>query len=511
MAARGRDLPSLSGDGLPRSVCRQPWHWAALLVLLPVSSAARLHWASSPALPNQTVAVQGQDLGGNGSSLDLWLCVGTADPQPSNTSRCQTVDPLAVAGDGSSLKLLLPAALPMDTYSLLWPNNAPAGGWHTLPINSATVFFAVGSGGWPLQVAPGGTLRVVGHSLAFGGPRGCASYLGLPTPSASAEVQLLLSAALPSTALPELRLTAAWASCHAALFSIPPDLPQGTYTARFLSDLPSAEPTSLLPSSNASSGTPPTGPSLLAVQQDNWTPSLQLQVDSADGLRAALAQAQRTAGGAVIGFRPNTQIVLTSTLVLPNNTVVQGLGSGVQFVWSPRAGLPLMPVVGLNGTWPGAPWRVGLSQLGFSVAGPTSATVNWMAPTVASFVTQVSITLQPSATGGPVGPCFQVSGGTGLRLESNTCVHGGNCSALSWPHNTAFYASLLTGATVVNNSFLCYCQGYSFDSSSFLYIVGNRWESLGNDSEGSHGAHVLWQQHGHWQPTGDQTLGVVHL
>jgi hypothetical protein len=111
--------------------------------------------------------------------------------------------------------------------------------------------------------------------------------------------------------------------------------------------------------------------------------------------------------------------------------------------------------------------------------------VDWTAPTVASFVTQVSIALQPSAAGGLVGPCFQVSGGTGLRLESNTCVHGGNCSALSWPHNTALYASLLTGAAVVNNSFFCHCQGYSFDSSGFLYVVGNRWESLGNDSEGS--------------------------
>lgn len=431
-----------------------------LCVARRVSAEPSLVWISSPVLPGQTVLAQGVGLT---TGLQLELC-----PQESlgSSPACDVVSALTVAADGSSLKFTLPATLPLQPLGVRL-HGTPAMLW----LNAPRVMLAIGEQAAAFGAVPGDVLRISGHGLAFGGPQGCAAYLGRPGLMLPAPPILTLQSLVKGAANTH-KIPARHATCNSALFDIPLIVPAGDYQITLTSDLPCSVPVPIN-----------TGDAFRIVAAA-WTPNTQLSADNETALRSALQVATQW-GGALITLCGNCEITLGTTLSLPNNTVLEGQSS-TRLVWTASAQSPLSPVIGLAPSG-SASVRVGLRHLTIVVRAASSSVVDWT-QTVDSFVENVGITIEDSLLSGALamGPCFTMQQASSLRLVNNTCTHGGNCSLMSWPHNTAIYTSDAHGLVVSNNTFMCLCQGYSFDSSSQVSITGNRWTSLGKLlSEGS--------------------------
>ena len=105
-----------------------------------------------------------------------------------------------------------------------------------------------------------------------------------------------------------------------------------------------------------------------------------------------------------------------------------------------------------------------------------------------------SLTLHPHSHGvcnpysnalASTGNCITVMG-DGASVTDSDLVHGGNCTATTWPHNTAAYAHAVDSLLWARNRAVCLCQGYSFDSPHNLAVLDSVWDSSGsNDAEGS--------------------------
>lgn len=429
------------------------------------SSSPSLFWVSSPALPGTTVSVSGAGLA-SVSHVVLHLSNGSSATAPV----------VFAAANGTSLNFVIPASLPLQPMQVaLSATSGKNDDKAKLGINVAEVTFALGDGAAVLAASPGGVLRVVGNALAFYGQRGCAAYLGQPsrsqsTSSSSGSPRIPTLLLTPTAGGGAVTVAAASTTCFSAVFALPSTLRMGTYTAAFVGDLP--EVTSVIV------GT-------VRVESQSWSPATQLVVQDGASLVAAVKKASQLPGGALITLCAGCTASLTATLVLPNNTVVQGAGPGATLRWEGSAG-SLSPVITTSAGNASAPLRVGVHNLEVQVAGGSSGVVEYKAGTVASFVTSLSVTLPDLVATFAMGPTLNMYGpATALRLTDNRMVHGGNCSALHWPQDTALYINTIDGLILRNNTFLCHCQGYSLDSSRNIVVMGNRWVSLGNNSEGS--------------------------
>lgn len=349
--------------------------------------------------------------------------------------------------------------------------------------------FVNGDLGEPDAAGATGSLHLTGEALAFHGPRGCGAYLGSALARETAQPPSLTLTPL-ATAQVTVVVAAATSTCYAAVFPLLGKVPPGLYQATFTNDLGDqaalAVPLTIRPPS---------------ATRWPWIPTLTLEAHDAASLNAALATAAANVSGAVITLALTSSpqpIVLSTPLLLPNNTVLrceEAMGrlaaSGAacpMLYWKPTGSLS--PVIGLRPpASPNLPTRVRLEGLRIIVAGPHAGVVSFTQPTQDAAAVGLQISLDPAADTDSMamGALFTVTAhANGLLLANSSGVHGGNCSATHWPHNTAIYVSRAAGSRVHNNSFTCGCQGYSFDSPANLSVTSNSWRSVGAIvSEGS--------------------------
>ena len=358
-----------------------------------------------------------------------------------------------------------------------------------LTLNGPRLVFVNGDLGEPNAAGATGSLHLTGEALAFHGPRGCGAYLGSALAGEAAQAPSLTLTPL-ARAQATIVITAATSTCYAAVFPLLGKAPPGRYQATFTNDL----------GDQATLAVPLTIRTPSATRWP-WMPTLALVAHDADSLSAALATAAANVSGAVITLAPTSPeqpITLSAPLLLPNNTVLRCDGAMGRLAasdaacpvlyWKPTGSLS--PVIGLRPpASPSLPTRVRLENLRIVIAGPHAGVVSFTQPTQDAAAVGLQISLDPASDTDSMamGALFTVTAtATGLLLANSSGVHGGNCSATHWPHNTAIYVSRAAGSRVHNNTFTCGCQGYSFDSPANLIVTNNFWRSVGAIvSEGS--------------------------
>ena len=121
--------------------------------------AQKVFWASSPALPGDTVMLAGDDL----QSVTEISLARMSDTPGLDMENRQSIKPLQVTP--RSLKFVIPATYKMGVYA---GRLVIGGKWsETVLVNAPEVWWMQGDGG--SFASPGGWLRVFGNSLNFGG------------------------------------------------------------------------------------------------------------------------------------------------------------------------------------------------------------------------------------------------------------------------------------------------------------------------------------------------------
>jgi hypothetical protein len=187
-----------------------------------------------------------------------------------------------------------------------------------------------------------------------------------------------------------------------------------------------------------------------------------------------------------------TVFVPAGTWPMPANQAVQ-LGGGVALAGAGAAATVVqwdanvasgVPGALVTGVAPGTAWTV--ANLTLWVTSPVQRALVLDACSgcvVAGVTVNVTLDLARWPTWGPQNPIW-VRSSTGWVVRNSLFIHSGNCTAASWPSNTGFYISSSEQGVFLGNDVLCYCQGWSVDSSSRLAFISDNMVSLGNDSEG---------------------------
>jgi len=178
---------------------------------------------------------------------------------------------------------------------------------------------------------------------------------------------------------------------------------------------------------------------------------------------------------------------------MPSNQQLS-LGGGVTLVGAGATSTTLqwddnvvtdLPSALVTGAAPGTAWMVANVSLLVTSPVQRALVLDVCSGCVVSHVTvNVTLDLQQWPTVGPQNPIW-VRSSTGWLVEGSLFVHSGNCTAAYWPANTGFYISSSEQGVFVDNTVLCYCQGWSVDSSSRIAFIGDTMTSLSNDSEGN--------------------------
>ena len=280
---------------LTLAVCTQQPHVVVGVDKLTVP--AKVYWASSPTLTNETLVIAGAGLAGTRPTLCLDpACAWPAPHQPA-----------AVSSWDHSVKFVLPPSCGPPCYARLAPGAA------VVTINRPEVWWA--ASGWPLgedslvgaaitpSVSPGETLRVFGRSMAWS-PDG-ASCADSKLPAGTRMTRLLLDGKFVSTANA--------ATCYEAAFVMPTTAPTGRVQATVETLWGSSTFfVYIRPPAPAPSPVPPT--------------FIDVQADCAGDLALALRKAAAAPSSAVVALGVHTYR-LTVPLIVPSNTRLHGSGA----------------------------------------------------------------------------------------------------------------------------------------------------------------------------------------
>ncbi len=297
--------------------------WRVLFVVValalagPASAAApRVFWASDPVRPDETVLLQGSDLGGTTAVVELARLDDQKATAPSAAPEIKTWTRAPVLqGDAQALKFVVPAAWSMGVFAC----RVKAGDAASEPtfLNAPDPWWVQGDEGD--AASPGGWLRVLGKCLDIGG-------------RASARLD-------PGQGTPTL-LSPKEADDYSLRFDLPDDLKPGSYTvwvhngcggdaawrsagAVRIQAAP-AVPTAVYSVLDAC------GPDAARQMRDSLIKYNQ-PVDRTEGILAALKKAKDNGGGVV--YFPAGRYAVRGPLVVPEHTVLRGEGEGLVTLW----------------------------------------------------------------------------------------------------------------------------------------------------------------------------------
>ncbi len=274
----------------------------ALLFLVSSAHAQKVFWASSPALPGDTVMLAGDDL----QSVTEISLARMSDTPGLDMENRQSIKPLQVTP--RSLKFVIPATYKMGVYA---GRLVTGGKWsETVLVNAPEVWWLQGDGG--NFASPGSTLRVFGNSLNFGG-----------------QSQIELKAANGSRTL----LKAAHADAYSLSAMLPATLNAGSYGVFVSNGLGSTwDPAGALEVKNSDAWPPQIfnvmdfygaeADKEIARTLSKFSPL----VDRTEAINAALKKATDNGGGIV--FLPEGKYAYQGELKMPPRTVLKGEGMG---------------------------------------------------------------------------------------------------------------------------------------------------------------------------------------
>lgn len=295
---------------------------ARMLFLLAIGAAAvrpaqadpKIFWASTPARPDETVLLQGSDLGGSDTLVEM-ARLGDIDEDLDISARNQqwTRVPILQAGAGS-LKFVVPAKWQMGVFAC----RVTSKGAVSKPalINAPEPWWVQADEGQ--AATPGGWIRVLGKSLSI------EESLARLEPAKGKSIVLRAKAA----------------GSYSLLFELPHDLALGAYTVFVHNGCGGG---SGWRSAGQLSITPPPAPLTKVFSVlDFYGPSAAQEIrkslikynepqDRTQGIQAALKQAAGNGGGVV--YFPAGRYAVKGALIMPDHTTLRGEGMGIVTLW----------------------------------------------------------------------------------------------------------------------------------------------------------------------------------
>lgn len=291
---------------------------AAIVGVCAASGLAGPHvfWVSDPVRPDETVMLQGSDLGGSPATVEMARLEDTPNSVPSQALQVKQWErtPL-LQGSDEALKFVVPAKWKMGVFACRVTANGATG--ETVLINAPDPWWAQGDEGETAR--SGGWLRVMGKSLAIGGH----SLIRLQPAKGEATT-----------------LQTASADDYSLRFDLPRDLKPREYAiavhngsggsagwreaGKILIEAPAA------PIERVFNVLDFYGPD--AVREMRSTLSKYVQPpDRTEGIHAALKKAKESGGGII--YFPAGRYAVKGQLEVPDNTVLKGEGMGLVTVW----------------------------------------------------------------------------------------------------------------------------------------------------------------------------------
>jgi hypothetical protein len=281
-----------------------------------LAAEPRIFWASDPVRPNETVLVQGSDLGAADATVELARLddgdPGSPGKVPDHLSWTR-IAPLQPAAD--SLKFVIPA----DWKNGLFACRVSTGGATsaTLLLNAPDPWWLQGDEG--AAATRGGWLRIFGKNLSTGSH-----------PSIRLE---------PESGAPTI-LQPSSADNYALRLDVPAALPPGKYTVRVHSG--AGGPAGWREAGSIQIQPPPPAVagifSVLESYGADAVPEMRKSlvkytqpVDRTEGIHAALAKAAANGGGVV--YFPAGRYLVKGALTIPPHTILRGEGEGVVTLW----------------------------------------------------------------------------------------------------------------------------------------------------------------------------------
>ena len=187
----------------------------------------------------------------------------------------------------------------------------------------------------------------------------------------------------------------------------------------------------------------------------------------------------RGAGGGIVRL-PAGRFAMAANAVLNVSGRVQLLGAGANATyleWRDNVAPPPPALVICEGFGR----IIGVAIVG---ASPAAEGLRFSEGSVGCALDNAAITLDvgPSV---PLGTAFAAYGSAHWGVVGATLTMRGNCSAESWPHNTAFVVERCRDALMGSLTVVCGCQGHSTDSSSRILYDMLAVVSVGADSQGT--------------------------
>ncbi len=279
---------------------------AWLLVRSAAGEGPCIFWASDPALPDETVLLLGDSLGGD--AVVEMACRDASNPVSMEWTGIQPLQ-----SSPQSIKAAVPADWPLGVYACrVRVADAVS---NDLSINAPEAWWWNGDGGE--FATPGGWLRVFGKSLCFGGSS---------------------DARLRSSDGRVVELKAIQADGYALRFAIPRDLESGDYALSVSNGLP-GEASWRDAGAIAIREIAPWKDDLFNVKDYGPRPE--------DALRIALEKAALNGGGIV--YLPRGRYPVAGSLSIPPNTVLKGESMDLtSLYWPDFDKLPEELIAGAN-------------------------------------------------------------------------------------------------------------------------------------------------------------------
>lgn len=297
----------------------------------------QVFWASDPVRPNETVMIQGSDLGGVSAVVE----VARLSDGPAAHAALKWVRVPVLEGSGESLKFVVPA----DWNPGVFAFQVKVAEMTSKPmlLNAPDPWWIQGDEGH--GATPGGWLRVLGKSLAVDGrPMAPTQKESGPVapPMFSKAVGEVGLARLTSNdgAVVTLRSTAA--DLYSMRFELPADLAPGRYMVqvqngsggnaawRAAGMLPVAAAPKIPQTIYSVLDFYKSDPDAVKTMRDTLVKYTQ-PLDRTEGIRDALDKAEKNGGGIV--YFPGGRYRMRGPLNVPPHTVLRGEGKDVVTLW----------------------------------------------------------------------------------------------------------------------------------------------------------------------------------
>jgi hypothetical protein len=286
---------------------------AGLCPPMALSDGPQVFWASDPVGPDETVLVQGCDLGE--AVVELARLADDAPTAAVGTAAARWDRPAILQASGSSLKFTVPADWKPGIFAFRARNKEGDSG--PVLLNAPDPWWLQGDEG--AAATPGGWFRVFGKSLNF---------------------HRSSSLRLEPQQGPPITLKADAADCYALRFVMPANIEPGQYTARVHNGF-GGQP-GWCPAGTIRIEPPPSWPvqrfSVLdfygkgaAAEMRKTLIKYQPIPDRTAGIQAALKKAKENGGGIV--YFPAGRYGVKAPLDVPPRTVLKGEATGLVVLW----------------------------------------------------------------------------------------------------------------------------------------------------------------------------------